>query len=139
MKKYILFPLIVISIVLSVIWPGNVVSAPYHENKIIEKDELDIWLDKLETFECNGCEEGYKRIDANGLYSYGCLQFQAATFWPMWFAYTDRGIYNADTINSCSEQKRVAKALLLKEGKRAARHWYTSVYVRGLGEPPVVF
>lgn len=98
-------------------------------------DSLDAYLDELETFECEGCGPRYRRLDSNGHYSYGCLQFQWATFVEK----TDRyGISRAsgESIYDCELQKRIARAMFLNEGAAAANHWSTSIFVRGLGLPP---
>lgn len=57
-----------------------------------EGDALDVYLSRLAwTYECVGeCAKAqrehrpYKRIDSNNAYSYGCLQFQQATY--LWAA-----------------------------------------------------
>ena len=43
-------------------------------------NESFITLEKLAKFECDGCGENFKILDANNRHSYGCLQFQRATF-----------------------------------------------------------
>lgn len=91
---------------------------------------LEKWVDELETYECDGCEEGYKRIDSNNKYSYGCLQFQHDTF----VGFSEG--YNMDlNIHDCEDQKKLAIAMI-EQSHDNWRHWYTSVAVRGLGEPP---
>ncbi len=105
------------------------------EAVIVVKDSLDTYLDRLETFECEGCGERYRRLDSNGKYSYGCLQFQEATFNEKADRYkisrpSDESIYQ------CDLQKRVAREMFLGEGAAAGNHWSTSIYRRGLGLPP---
>ncbi len=98
------------------------------------------WLDRLaEEFECPGCASNYKRIDSNGKYSYGCLQFQEATF----KAAIRRnkalvGVEDNELMNyiyDCEFQKDLAEIMWQSEGASAYYHWRTSID-RGLGMPP---
>lgn len=98
------------------------------------------WLDRLaEDFECAGCAPNYKRIDSNGKYSYGCLQFQEATFKTAIRKYQilpdieDNEIMNR--IYDCDLQKIVAAHIWKNEGNLAYYHWKTSID-RGAGMPP---
>lgn len=99
------------------------------------RDSLSVWLDDLVEFESSGVY-GVKVLDTNGKYSYGCLQFQMATF----LGSAKR--YNIDvgdaetTIFDCDLQKRIAREMLENE-PRAWRNWYTSIAVRGLRMPPI--
>src|SRR5262245_33553295 len=47
--------------------------------EIQEAQAMDIWLAKLAHQESRG-QDHLKILDVNGLYSYGCLQFQEGTF-----------------------------------------------------------
>jgi hypothetical protein len=103
------------------------------------EDLLDSWINLLAQYECDGCGSHYRRVDSNHRYSYSCLQYQETTFREMVRLY-DKGLPEEQIgilIYDCSYQKQLTRALIEDKGKKAARHWYTSVYVRGLGEPPV--
>jgi hypothetical protein len=102
-------------------------------------DDLDAWVNKLAAeFECVGCRPLYRRIDSNGKYSYGCLQFQERTFTDSVKRYgllpeaEDQEILNQ--IYDCDFQKQVARQMLLHEVD-GCMHWKTSV-LRGAGAPP---
>lgn len=100
-------------------------------------DALALYLESLaHDFECEGCPDRYRRIDSNGRYSYSCLQFQEATFVEQARKYRIE-IRSPDAIYSCETQKLVARAMFEDNPRAAARHWYTSIYVRGLGLPNI--
>ena len=100
---------------------------------------LDAWLDHLAEKESNN-RERIKVLDVNGRYSYGCLQFQMATF----KAYSTRyGLVDATTVTSweellysCSLQKKVAKHMILEKNSNW-RHWGYTVLRKGVGLPPL--
>lgn len=110
-----------------------------HHEEVIKKaqeEKFNAWLGALAQLECRNCKEHYRRIDSNGLYSYGCLQFQEATFKSMARKYgVDTG-GNTDSIYSCEVQKRIASAMFKDDRVAASRHWYNSIYTKGLGLPP---
>ena len=99
------------------------------------KDELDVWLDKLETYE-NCPVEGI--VDTNHKLSYGCLCFQFSTFKSFVKQYNflpeaeEREYLNM--IGDCDFQKILAKQMLQSDYNNW-KHWWTSVR-RGLGLPP---
>ena len=108
----------------------------------LASDKLDVYLSRLAWgYECVGAcqkaeiaDQPYRRIDSNGQYSYGCLQFQQASYLTQAKKYgidpwENGGIYN------CDNQWKVAKAMFLAGPDAAANHWYTSIFVRGLGLP----
>ncbi len=110
--------------------------------KEVSREKLDVYLSVLTwTFECTrDCQraerlnEEYKRIDSNGKYSYGCLQFQEATWLSMAKKhgvdpFENGGIYN------CDQQWKVARAMFTEDPVAASMHWKTSIYDRGLGLP----
>lgn len=106
---------------------------------LLARTPLEEWIDKLEKFECEGCISPYRRIDSNGLYSYGCFQFQEETFREQvrkynLAPYADYGeIMNF--IYDCDFQKRLTK-IMLEDNYQNYLHWKTSVLIRGLGLPP---
>jgi len=107
------------------------------KNENVE-DEMDHWLSKLARFEYPGAEKYFKRLDSNGKFSYGCLQFQAATFVGMAQKYgVSKAFGDASAIYDCGIQKEIARAMFEDDATAAAHHWYTSIYVKGLGLPPV--
>lgn len=104
---------------------------------------LTAYLQKLAfVYECvSGCQralamgQDFRIVDSNGLYSYGCLQFQEATWVGVNKQYgldpwANGGIY------SCDRQLDVAARMFEADPIAAANHWYTSIYKRGLGLPP---
>jgi hypothetical protein len=119
--------------------PGGTVSSALYAEPAIENkapSPLDLWIDKLVYLESEG-KEHLKVLDQNGYYSYGCLQFQMATF----EAYAGKyGFFttddNAETlIYDCGLQKAIAKRMI-EDDANNWRHWFTSVKVRNLGFPP---
>lgn len=121
--------------------PVVVVATTTPEQK---KDVLDVYLSRLAwTYECVGAcaraekaGEPFKIIDSNGQYSYGCLQFQQATYLAMAKKYkvdpwAGGGIYD------CENQWKIARAMFEEDPVAASNHWYTSIYTRGLGLPNI--
>ncbi len=101
---------------------------------------LDAWLEDLAMKESHN-QERIKVLDVNGRYSYGCLQFQMATF----KSYSTRyGLVDPNTVVSweellynCSLQKKIAKHMIL-ENNSNWRHWGYTVLKKGVGLPPTV-
>jgi hypothetical protein len=99
---------------------------------------LDVWINKLAEAE-SGNRARIKILDVNGRYSYGCLQFQMATF----KAYSTRyGLVDPDAITSwdeqiynCQLQKQIAKRMI-QEKPSNWRHWGYTVLHKGTGLPP---
>ena len=99
---------------------------------------LDRWLESLAAKE-SGNRAGIKILDVNGRYSYGCLQFQMATF----RSYSARyGLVDPAAVTSweellydCSLQKRIAKRMI-QENPANWRHWAYTVLNKGIGKPP---
>lgn len=114
----------------------NIINNPILNENV--EDEMDNWLSKLARFEYPGAEKYFKHLDSNGKYSYGCLQFQAATFAGMAQKYgIVKAFGDASAIYDCSIQKEIARAMFEDDAEAASNHWYTSIYVKGLGLPPV--
>lgn len=97
---------------------------------------IDLWLQKLVMKESNG-RTRIKVMDVNGKYSYGCLQFQMATFQAYMRRFSLLSEMNLggweETIYDCELQKRLAK-LMLEEDYDAWMHWYNSTLA--IGYPP---
>lgn len=121
--------LLALVISLSVIFitsPGKL--GELSENEVYEF-KLAAWIDTLIQYESNGNND-LKFLDANGRYSYSCLQFQEATF------KSESARYKIDgQIMDCEVQKKIAMAMI-KDDWNNWRHWYTSVKIRNLGYPP---
>lgn len=116
---------------------GTKVSASLITN-VPGSSHLDAWINGLIQKESSG-QTNIKILDTNNRYSYGCLQFQMPTF----IAYGKRYGFISGTeanleslIMSCSLQKAIAKKMILDDSDNW-RHWYHSVYTRGLGLPPI--
>lgn len=100
---------------------------------------IEIWVRGLVRYECEGCPPNYRRVDTNGYYSYGCLQFQRRTF------ITEAKRFDllpdaeeAELMNhiySCDFQQLLAKKMI-ERNYGDWRHWFYSVIVRGYGKPP---
>lgn len=112
--------------------------SPYVEQEQEETlDNLTKWINELELYECRDCPIGYKRIDTNGYYSYGCLQFQMATFKE--YANKFYSLENLEEtdwqniISNCDFQKELAYKMI-EENSHAVWRWKTSIE-RGLGLP----
>ena len=118
-----------------VFWAVLVISSARAEVPILTPEQiydnqLEQWLDRLQTDE-SGKSPLLVILDTNNKYSYGCLQFQMAT----WQSYSKR--YNVDAeIMDCKAQRSVAKSMI-KEDWNNWRHWYTSVTKKTAGKPPV--
>lgn len=95
-----------------------------------EQKELAVrmWVEELVLYESNGNED-VVIVDSNGKLSSGCLQYQQATFDSMLKEFNLEG-----DIMDCELQKQITFLLMMEDYKNA-RHWYTSVYKRGLGLP----
>lgn len=115
-------------------------AATYQQSKAIavfeDESPLNYWINKLVDLESEG-KSNLKILDLNGLYSYGCLQFQMGTFVGYGLKYK---LLSPDDdfgklIYDCDLQKSIAKRIIL-ENPGNWRKWYTSVMVRGLGFPP---
>lgn len=92
--------------------------------------ELEVWLDRLQWDESNN-NKMLVILDTNNKYSYGCLQFQMAT----WIEQSKK--YNVEKeIMDCETQRYVAKQMI-KSNWNNWRHWYTSVTKKTSGKPPV--
>ncbi len=134
---------ILIGVIIGVIiwYRSNNLQAPnlhqYQPQTIVYKDELDLWLDKLETFE-NCPPEGIK--DHNGLMSYGGLCFQMPTFKQYVLKYIpdSKEWEEADWLNNIMDtdfQKIIARKMIL-ENYNNWRHWFYSIAIRHLPKPP---
>ena len=105
------------------------------------KDDLEIWLDLLETKEL---PETYNRdyciTDTNGKLSCGCLQFQADTFQQYGEIYKRELFYNAEDgeiLNfwlDCNAQKQLAY-IMIRDRYLNWTHWRNSV--KKIGLPPI--
>ncbi len=99
---------------------------------------LDMWLEKLAMAE-SGNRADIKVLDVNGRYSYGCLQFQMATFKSYSARYK---LVDPETVTSwdaliynCQLQKQIAKRMI-QEKPGNWRHWGYTVLHKGTGLPP---
>lgn len=91
---------------------------------------LDNWIEQVRWEESRG-HDMLVILDTNKKYSYGCLQYQMAT----WNYYSKK--YNVDAeIMDCDAQKEVTRNIIKYE-KDGHRNWYTTVYKKGIGLPPV--
>ena len=121
----------------SVSYPANNI-CPYVDQQLIQENRIiSKWIDNLEEYECKNCPVGYSRIDSNNKISYGCLQFQMATFKQFFTRYFPDVAENMNEsdwenqIHDCFMQKKVAYKMLEEDTDRWT-HWRTSTE-RGLG------
>lgn len=115
------------------------------ENITIEitTNKYDLYLKQLIRFECRHCaykNNNFKRLDSNGKFSYGCLQFQLRTFISMARRYNIASKEETDVdivrhIYECDYQKRIASSMFAENEVKASNHWYTTIYKKGLGLP----
>lgn len=130
---------IVISLATLFAYPSTALEyvAPPEPEQIIDHDlPLKEWLYALEGYESRHRHD-IKILDVNDRYSYGCLQFQMETFvWAgmKYGLFASRSDAEAQIID-CPTQHALALAMLKGE-RKAWRHWYTSVEIKGLGRPP---
>lgn len=108
------------------------------ESQKVTSTNLDIWLEKLAMAESNNRAD-IKVLDVNNRYSYGCLQFQMATFksYSARYGYVDPATVTSwdELIYDCDLQKRIAKSMI-KEKNTNWRHWGYTVLNKGIGLPP---
>lgn len=108
----------------------------------IASDDLLEWIDELEKYECRDCPLGYKRIDDNGKFSYGCLQFQMPTFKRYSTKYYPEAVKNIEEadwenrIYDCEIQKNLTYKMI-EDDWYNWNHWKYSILVRGLNKPPL--
>lgn len=135
----VLILLILALILLLLPGPKIVYENERDQNNERTRDSLDDYLDRLAKFECDGCKDDFKRIDSNDRFSYACLQFQTDTFVEQAERHRVFSSANRDELENfladCASQKAVARAMFMQNKEQAARHWYTSIYLRGLGLP----
>ncbi|HSY52466.1 MAG TPA: hypothetical protein VLC46_26935 [Thermoanaerobaculia bacterium] len=96
---------------------------------VTQPDALDLYIEQLRFAESSGHDD-IVIIDTNGKKSYGCLQFQEATFRRSAAKYHVEG-----DILDCATQRHLARAILANE-REGWRNWFTSVITKGLGLPP---
>lgn len=94
---------------------------------ITEPTPLELHLERLVWAESSGREK-IRVLDVNNKYSYGCLQFQLATF----ESYSTRYGLEGD-IYDCEFQKLLALKML-QENYGNWKHWYLSH--KKIGLPP---
>lgn len=92
--------------------------------------KLDNWIERVRWEESRG-KDMLVILDTNNKYSYGCLQYQMAT----WNHYSKK--YNVEgEIMSCDAQKEVTRNIIKYE-KDGWRNWWTTVTKKGVGKPPL--
>jgi len=97
---------------------------------------MDIWLAKLIHQE-SGNRPYLKVLDVNGMYSYGCLQFQAGTFrsYALKYGLIAYGTPIESKIYDCELQKKIAKRMITEDYSNW-KAWYNSVRKASVGMPP---
>ena len=103
-----------------------------------EESSLRQWIDRLVFVESRH-RWLVKKLDRNGKYSYGCLQFQEATFIQQMrlhnlLATSDAALIMG-RIYDCELQKKLTGAMI-KADYNNWRHWRTSI--QRIGLPPAV-
>ena len=126
--------------------PMTILSSAMSQNSSAEAtsqsapDAMDAWLQKLIQKESEG-REHIKILDHNNQYSYGCLQFQMATFRSYIRKYkllaNTEDAERENMIYDCEFQQVLARKMI-EDDYSNWRNWYTSVSVRNLGLPPRV-
>lgn len=118
-----------------IVWSLSMVFLPLKSRaeapELTYEQKLDIWIEQVRWEESRG-KDMLVILDTNNKYSYGCLQYQMAT----WNYYSKK--YNVDAeIMDCDAQKEVTRNIIKYE-KNGERNWYTTVYKKGVGKPPVM-
>jgi len=117
---------------------GDVAQVPIAISSSVAKDPFSLWLDHLEEAESNRSGDSHLKIlDNNGKYSYGCLQFQAATFiqYGKLYGLIPDGLTNVEPlIYSCSLQKELATDMIERNYLNWQK-WHHSVS-EVIGLPP---
>lgn len=103
--------------------------APEPSPEEIYSTAMDQWLDRLMWDESNN-KKMLVILDTNNKYSYGCLQFQAATW-----AYQAKKYGVTKEIMDCDAQRYVARKMI-DDDWNAWVHWKTSVTKKTAGYPP---
>jgi hypothetical protein len=148
LKLAVIIAVGVVSLGLNCLWGGDhsldgiitISAEKTSPESVFERNKgvADNWVNGLVEYECKDCPPLYKRLDDNGKYSYGCLQYQKDTFISdvknyKLLPYTeDQEIMNF--IYDCEFQKDLASVTILDNPKNAVR-WRTSVEDRGYGYP----
>lgn len=146
LKKVVVSTLVGATICVTALFVYPKVKAAIASNKIQDKvtvqepTPLEKWIGELSIKESGGRAD-IRILDVNGYYSYGCLQFQLATFkgysqkYSLYNGYTDDQ-YRTEMFN-CDSEKSLAK-LMIEDSYSNWKHWYNSV-TKGtsLGLPPV--
>lgn len=99
--------------------------------------DLKSWIERLAKHESQNIST-IKRLDKNGRYSYGCLQFQQITFVSQVKRYGLASIEASDAdvmrmIYDCEFQKCLASRMII-DCWRNYQHWWNAVKV--IGRPP---
>lgn len=113
---------------------------PYHEvEDPLESDfdALSVWIEELGDMErcaVNGTWD-------NGSYSYGNWCYKEGTFEYFVRRYDLLpGTEDAELMNLIGDEEiqRELTRLVFEDSYRNTSHWFTSIYIRGLGEPPII-
>ena len=126
--KHILIRILVIALIIIAVL--LTIGTAHAESPAMTYDQkLDQWIENIRTEESGG-HDMLVILDTNNKYSYGCLQYQMAT----WNYYSKK--YGVDAeIMDCEAQKEVTRNII-KHEKNGWRNWYTSVTKKGVGLPP---
>lgn len=129
-KKLVTILLWLLALILSIIFlPQTRAKAEAPEMTYDQK--LDAWIYQVMEKESGG-KKLLVVLDTNNKYSYGCLQYQMAT----WNYYSKK--YNVEAeIMDCEAQKEVTRNIIKYE-KDGWRNWWTTVVKKGVGKPPVM-
>lgn len=104
----------------------------------IPRDDLEIYLDNLQQYECRNCPDNFDKIDNDGVAVYGVYQFKESTFREQVrkFNLLPNAEYGEimNMIYDTSFQRKLVR-MMLEENPRLISRWKVSVK-RGLGLPP---
>jgi len=112
------------------LWLALVISSHAEAPQLSYDQKLDLWIEQVRHEESGGMDM-LVILDTNNKYSYGCLQYQMAT----WNHYSKK--YGVDAeIMDCDAQKEVTRHIIKYEND-GWRNWWTTVVKKGVGKPPV--
>jgi len=126
MKRKLLYLFLLLSV-----WffAWGVLKAKAESPDLSYDQRLENWVQQVRWEESRG-HDMLVILDTNNKYSYGCLQFQMAT----WNNYSKKyGI--TEEIMNCDAQIKLTK-LIVQNEKKGYDNWWTTVHKKGVGLPP---
>lgn len=120
-------------ILLLIVWVLSffVIKAHAEAPDLTYDQRLDFWIQQVRWEESRG-HDMLVILDTNNRYSYGCLQFQMAT----WLMYSKKYKVEGEMMD-CNKQIELTKYIIRNEPD-GWRNWYTTVVIKKVGKPPII-